>query len=91
MPPRKTAVRTVDGKGRVTLPAAFADATVLIEQTDANTVVIRRAVVTPVPPPEIIVRMSDADAAAFEEAIENPPRSNRALRRLMGKKPKEQS
>jgi bifunctional DNA-binding transcriptional regulator/antitoxin component of YhaV-PrlF toxin-antitoxin module len=46
---KKTAVRTVDGKGRVTLPASFANATVLVEQTDANTVVIRRAVVTPVP------------------------------------------
>ena len=43
---RKSNVRQVDGKGRVTLPAGFADATVLVECPNPDTVVIRRATVT---------------------------------------------
>ncbi len=74
MPPRKSAVRRVDGKGRVTLPASFADATVLVEQSDANTVVIRRAVVTPVPA---------GDDGVLTESLPEAPEPNRALRRLM--------
>lgn len=92
-------VRAVDGKGRVTLPAGFANCTVLVEAPDANTVVLRRAAVVPVgpgddlaavlarpPEPGNRVVVSGADAARVAAALADPPPPNAALRRLMGGK-----
>lgn len=78
-------VRVTDGKARVTLPAGFADCTVIIECPDANTVVVRKAVVTPIPPATAVV-LSDADAEAFEKGLTDPPRPNAALKKLMREK-----
>ncbi len=78
MSERKTQVRQVDGKGRVTLPAGFAGKTVLIEVVSAVEVRVRIANVIP---------LSEADAAQFLAALDDPPKPKRALKRLMRKKP----
>lgn len=100
----KSQVRRVDGKGRVTLPASFADCTVLVERPDDCTVVLRKARVVPLSgggravsvddpglaaalsgpaAPGGVVRLSGADAAAFEAGIANPPPPTPALKKLL--------
>jgi hypothetical protein len=87
-----TETRTTDKKARVSLPKAFADCTVLIEQVSDTEVRIRKARVIP----EDEIRfyeetrepLSDRDRDAFLALLENPPPPNAALRRLMGKKGK---
>jgi hypothetical protein len=87
-----TETRTTDKKARVSLPKAFADCTVIIEQVSDTEVRIRKARVIP----EDEIRfyeetrepLSDRDRDAFLALLENPPPPNAALRRLMGKKDK---
>jgi len=80
-----TETRTTDAKGRVCLPKAFANATVIIEQISETELRLRKALV--VPEDEIRFReetplvLSDRDRDRFLRAIEKPPKPSAALRR----------
>jgi hypothetical protein len=84
--------RSTDAKGRVSLPKTFADATVIIEQLNENELRIRKARV--IPEDEICfseaatVMLSDDERERFLDALDNPPKPNAALRRLMSGKTK---
>lgn len=69
---KKSQVRQVDGKGRVTLPAGFADCVVLVETPDADTVVLRRAVVTPASSEPRAGEAAGGEAAGGEAAAYSP-------------------
>ena len=77
--------RSTDAKGRVSLPRAFANSTVIIEQVSDTEVRIRKAVVIP----EDEVRfyeenarpLSDRDRDRFLELLDSPPPANEALKR----------
>lgn len=81
--------RSTDAKGRISLPKAFANATVIIEQVSDTEVRIRKAVVIP----EDEVRfyeeaarpLSDRDRDRFLELLDNPPGANEALKRAAKK------
>lgn len=82
-------LRTTDAKGRVSLPKAFANATVLVEQISDTEVRIRKAVVIP----EDEVRfdeesaspLSDRDRDRFLDLLDHPPAANVALKRAAKK------
>jgi uncharacterized protein (DUF1778 family) len=84
--------RPTDAKGRVCLPKAFANATVVIEQVSEHELRIRRARVIPEDelrfPEDAPIVLSDPDRQRFLEALDHPPRPNAALRRLMTGKAK---
>jgi len=81
-----------DAKGRVSLPKAFANATVIIEQLSENELRIRKARV--IPEDEIRfsedapIVLSDPERERFLQALDHPPNPNAALRRLMAGKAK---
>lgn len=70
---KKSQVRQVDGKGRVTLPAGFADCVVLVETPDADTVVLRRAVVTPASSEPRAGEAAGGEAAAYSPDLPTEP------------------
>jgi hypothetical protein len=81
----KTIIRTADSKGRVVLPG-FANATLVIEQVNETEYRVRKAKVIPEDEPpfheeSFPVQLSARDAAAFLEALKNPPAPNKAARR----------
>jgi hypothetical protein len=84
--------KSTDAKGRVCLPKAFANATVIIEQVSENELRIRKARVIP----EDEVRfseaapivLSDEECERFLRALDHPPKPNAALRHLMTGKTK---
>ena len=82
--------RSTDAKGRVSLPKAFANATVIIEQLNENELRIRKARVVPVDElrfsEEAPVVLSDKERERFLHALDHPPKPNAALRRLMAGK-----
>jgi hypothetical protein len=82
-----TETRTIDKKGRITLPQGFAGATVLVEQLSDTEVRIRKARVIPedevVFPEESPIRLSARDWKRFLEVLDNPPPPNAALKRLL--------
>lgn len=77
--------RSTDSKGRICLPKAFANSTVIIDQVSDTEVRIRKAVVIP----EDEVRfyeesaspLSDRDRDRFLELLDNPPVANANLKR----------
>lgn len=77
--------RFTDAKGRVSLPKAFANATVIIEQMSDTEIRIRKAVV--IPEEEISFTessakpLSDQDRDRFLEIIDRSPPANDALKR----------
>jgi uncharacterized protein (DUF1778 family) len=81
----KTETRTTDTKARVTLPRAFANSTVIIEQVSETELRVRKARV--IPEDEIRFReesplvLSDRDRDRFLELLDNPPKPNAALRK----------
>jgi hypothetical protein len=81
--------RTTDSKGRVCLPKAFANATVIIEQVSETELRVRRARVMPEDEfrfaEESPVVLSDRDRERFLEALDQPPKPNTALRRAAKK------
>jgi hypothetical protein len=81
----QTVIRTTDKKGRVSLPNAFANATVLIEQVSATELRIRKAQVVPEDeyrfPEQTATPLSDRDRDLFLDMLDNPPPANRAFRR----------
>ena len=84
--------RSTDAKGRVSLPKAFADATVSIEQVSETELRIRKTRVIPEDEirfsEEAPIVLSDRDRERFLQALDHPPETNRALRGLMTGKAK---
>jgi hypothetical protein len=84
--------RSTDAKGRVSLPKAFANATVVIEQVNENELRIRKARVIPEDEirfsEETPIVLSDRERERFLQALDHPPKPNAALRRLMSGKAK---
>lgn len=77
--------RSTDAKGRISLPKAFANATVIIEQVSETEVRIRKAVVIPEDEvrfyEETATLLTDRDRDRFLDLLDNPPRANKALKR----------
>ncbi len=75
--------RTTDAKARITLPRAFANATVIIDQVSDTEVRIRKAVVIPAEDirfyEEKASPLSDRDGERFLDLLENPPAPSGAL------------
>jgi hypothetical protein len=84
-----TETRTADKKGRITLPKAFAGATVLIEQVSDTEVRIRKARVVPedelVFPEESPIRLSARDWKRFLDVLDNPPEPNAVLKKAFAR------
>jgi uncharacterized protein (DUF1778 family) len=84
--------RSTDAKGRVSLPKAFANAMVIIEQVNENELRIRRARVIPEDEvrfsEEVPIVLSDGERERFLQSLDHPPKPNAALRRLMAGKVK---
>jgi hypothetical protein len=84
--------RSTDAKGRVSLPKAFANATVIIEQVSENELRIRKARVIPEDEirfsEELPIVLSTGERERFLQALDQPPKANTALRRLMAAKVK---
>ncbi len=85
--------RTTDAKGRVSLPKAFANATVIIEQVSETELRIRRAAVVPEDElrfaEEARAPLSDRDRDRFLALLDEPPEPNEALRQaLTGRRPR---
>jgi uncharacterized protein (DUF1778 family) len=82
--------RSTDAKGRVSLPKAFANATVIIEQVSENELRIRKARVIAEDEirfsEETPIVLSDRARQQFLQALDHPPKPNGALRRLMAEK-----
>ena len=82
--------RSTDAKGRVSLPKAFANATVIIEQVSENELRIRKARVIPEDEirfsEEVPIVLSDPERERFLRALDQPPKPTAALRRLMAAK-----
>ena len=82
--------QTADAQARITLPAEFADATVIVEVLSPSEVRIRKAdddsdVLSNFAESTITV-LSDRDRDRFLELIGSPPAANPALRRAMDKR-----
>jgi hypothetical protein len=81
--------RTTDSKARISLPKAFANATVLIEQVSETEVRIRKAKVIPEDElrfyEETVTPLSDRDRDRLLDLLDNPPAPTEALRRAAAK------
>ncbi|HWG46195.1 MAG TPA: DUF1778 domain-containing protein [Gemmataceae bacterium] len=86
MPP---VIRIADKKARISLPAAFANATVIIEQVSDTELRIRKAQVVPEDEyrfaEEAVTPLSDRDRDRFLAMLDNPPAANEAFRRAAAK------
>jgi Protein of unknown function (DUF1778) len=84
--------KSTDAKGRVSLPKAFANTTVIIEQVNESELRIRKARVIPEDEirfsEESPIILSDEERERFLRALDHPPEPQAALRRLMGAKAK---
>lgn len=84
--------RSTDAKGRIRLPKAFANATVIIKQVSENEIRIRKARVIPEDELRFVeeapIVLSDRDRQQFLQALDHPPKPNAALKRLMADKAK---
>jgi Protein of unknown function (DUF1778) len=82
--------RSTDSKGRICLPKAFANATVIIDQLSETELRVRKAVVIPQDEirfaEETAVPLSDRDRDRFLELLDNPPKANAALRRAAARR-----
>jgi hypothetical protein len=76
--------RSTDATGRISLPKAFANATVIIEQVSETEIRIRKAVVIPEAEfrlyEESATPLSDCDRDRFLELLDQPPAANPALK-----------
>ena len=81
--------RSTDSKGRICLPKAFANATVIIDQVSDTEVRIRKAVVIPEDEirfyEETVTPLSNLDRDRCLDLLDNPPKANAALKRAMDK------
>jgi hypothetical protein len=84
-----TLTRTTDRKGRVSLPRAFANATILIEEISNTELRIRKAQVIPEDDirfrEEVSMPLSDRDRDIFLSLLEKPLAPNKALKKLVAK------
>jgi len=84
--------RSTDAKGRISLPKAFANATVIIEQVNENELRIRKARVIPEDEIRFVeetpIVLSDRARQQFLQALDHPPKPNANVRRLNGGKPR---
>jgi len=84
-----TESRTTDARGRISLPKAFANATVIIEQISETEIRIRKARVITEDEgrfyEETAEPLSDRDRDRFLDLLDNPPRPTAALRRAASK------
>ncbi len=84
--------RSTDAKGRLSLPKAFANATVIIDQLSETELRIRKAVILPADEirfaEETATPLSDRDRDRFLELLDKPPKANPALRRAAARNPK---
>jgi hypothetical protein len=82
--------RSTDAKGRICLPKAFANATVIIDQLSDTELRIRKAVVMPQDEvrfdEETAVPLSDRDR--FMKMLDHQPKANAALRRAAARNPR---
>jgi hypothetical protein len=85
-----TLTRTTDRKARVSLPASFANATVIIEQISDTELRIRKAQVIPEDEirfaEESRVPLSDRDRDRFLSLLDNPPLANEVLKKVAAKR-----
>jgi uncharacterized protein (DUF1778 family) len=85
----KTESRTTDAKGRVSLPKAFANATVIIEQVSDTEIRIRKARIIAEDEirfyEEMAAPLSDRDRDRFLDLLDKPPKPTEALRRAAAK------
>ncbi|HEV3257397.1 MAG TPA: hypothetical protein VG013_10990 [Gemmataceae bacterium] len=76
--------RTTDPKGRVSLPKAFANTTVVIEQISDTELRVRKAQIIPEDElrfyEEAAPALSNRDRDLFLTLLDNPPPANEALR-----------
>lgn len=75
-------IRVTDSKARLTLPRAFANATVLLEVRSDTEIVIRKAKVVPLDEAPSAIVLSKADWAKFLEVLDAPPAPNEELKAL---------
>jgi Protein of unknown function (DUF1778) len=84
--------RSTDAKGRICLPKAFANATVIIDQLSDTELRIRKAVVMPQDEvrfnEETATPLSDRDRDRFIKLLDHPPKANAALRRAAARNPR---
>jgi hypothetical protein len=84
-----TETRTTDKKGRISLPKAFADCTVILEQVSDTEIRIRKAKVIPEDEvrfyEESATPLSDRDRDIFLALLDNPPAPNAAFKRAAAK------
>jgi len=84
-------IRSTDAKGRISLPKAFANATVIIDQLSGSEIRIRKAMVIPEDElcfhEETATPLSDRDRDRFLEILDNPGKANPALRRAAARNP----
>jgi len=86
--------RTTDSKARVSLPKAFANSTVIVEQVSDTEVRVRKAVVVPEEEyrfwEETRAPLADSDRDAFLSLLANPPEPKAALKRASAKRRRKQ-
>jgi hypothetical protein len=84
--------RSTDAKGRICLPKAFANATVIIDQLSDTELRIRKAVVMPQDEvrfdEETAAPLTDRDRDRFIKLLDHPPKANAALRRAAARNPR---
>jgi hypothetical protein len=84
--------RSTDAKGRICLPKAFANATVIIDEVSDTELRIRKAVVIPQDEvrfdEETAAPLSDRDRDRFIKLLDHPPKANAALRRAAARNPR---
>jgi hypothetical protein len=82
-----TITRTTDPQGRVSLPKAFANTKILIEQISDTELRIRKAQVISEDelrfPEESVTRLSGRDWEQFLAILDNPPLPSKNLRRAV--------
>lgn len=84
-----TVTRVTDRKARVSLPASFANATVILEIVSETEVRIRKAQVIAEDDLHFVegeaIVLTDADRDAFLDALDNPPPPNAVLKKAARK------
>ena len=82
-------IRTTDKKARLTLPRAFAESTVILEQVSETELRIRKVVAVPADQirfyEESVPPLSDRDRDLFLAMLDNPPPPNKAFRKAASK------
>jgi hypothetical protein len=85
-------IRSTDSKGRISLPKAFANNTVIVEQMSETEVRIRKARIIPEDEvrfyEETATPLLDRDRDRFLDLLDNPPKPTQALMRAVPKRKK---